>query len=87
ELAARKEVKKQGEGPQTRPLITTEDATHEKDCGVLMRNYRTVVDDVKWVQNGLVATIFNGEAVPVVQSRIMDAGFNDVILIPMGADK
>ncbi|MCI74415.1 hypothetical protein A2U01_0095679, partial [Trifolium medium] len=59
EPAARKEVNKQGEGPQTRPLITIEGATHEKDCGVLMRNYRTVADDVKWAQNGLVATIFN----------------------------
>ncbi|MCI30698.1 sulfate transporter, partial [Trifolium medium] len=34
-----------------------------------------------------VATVVNGEAVPVVQSRITDAGFHDVILIPMGADK
>ncbi|PNX72734.1 putative sulfate transporter, partial [Trifolium pratense] len=52
-----------------------------------MRSYRTEPDDVAWAQNGLVATIINGEAVPVVQSRIMDAGFNDVILTPMGADK
>ncbi|MCH84604.1 sulfate transporter, partial [Trifolium medium] len=70
EPAAWKEVNKQGEGSQTRPLITTEGATHEKECGVLMRNYRTVDDDVKWAQSGLVATLVNGEAVPVVQSRI-----------------
>ncbi|MCH93528.1 sulfate transporter, partial [Trifolium medium] len=52
-----------------------------------MRSYWTKPDDVAWAQNGLVATIINGEAVPVVQSRIMDAGFNDVILIPMGDGK
>ncbi|GAU51140.1 hypothetical protein TSUD_411890 [Trifolium subterraneum] len=35
----------------------------------------------------LVATITNGEAVPVVQSRIMDVGLNNLIIIPLGADK
>ncbi|MCI97581.1 hypothetical protein A2U01_0118882, partial [Trifolium medium] len=47
----------------------TDEATKEKDCRVLLRNYRTVADDVKWTQNGLVATVVNGEAVPVVQNR------------------
>ncbi|XP_045791605.1 uncharacterized protein LOC123886320 [Trifolium pratense] len=54
---------------------------------IYLPSYKTEPDDVAWAQNGLVATIINGEAVPVVQSRIMDAGFNDVIIIPMGADK
>ncbi|MCI26078.1 DUF4283 domain protein, partial [Trifolium medium] len=35
----------------------------------------------------LVATVTNGEVVPVVQNRITDAGFNELVLIPMGADK
>ncbi|MCI55524.1 sulfate transporter, partial [Trifolium medium] len=59
----------------------------EKECRVLVLNYRTKSDDGKWAQNGIVATVVNGEAVPVVQSRITDACFNDVVLIPMGADK
>ncbi|PNX63322.1 putative sulfate transporter, partial [Trifolium pratense] len=44
-------------------------------------------DDVKWARNGVVATVINGEAIPVVQNRISDAGFKDLVLIPMGADK
>ncbi|MCI53169.1 sulfate transporter, partial [Trifolium medium] len=54
---------------------------------VLLRNYRSKSDDVKWAQNGLVAIVINGEAIPVVQNRITDAGFGDLVLIPMGADK
>ncbi|MCI33980.1 sulfate transporter, partial [Trifolium medium] len=52
-----------------------------------MRNYRTSLEDVQWARNGMVATIINGEVVPVVHNRITDAGFNDLDIIPMGADK
>ncbi|PNY14688.1 cysteine-rich receptor-like protein kinase, partial [Trifolium pratense] len=65
----------------------TKAAIEEKDRQVLMRSYRTEPDNVSRAQNGIVATIINGEAVLVVQSRIMDACFNDVVLIPMGAGK
>jgi hypothetical protein len=34
-----------------------------------------------------VATVINGEAIPVVQNRIIDAGFEDLVITPMGADK
>ncbi|MCI64308.1 sulfate transporter, partial [Trifolium medium] len=59
----------------------------DKDNRVFMRNYRPKSDDVMWAQNGLVATVINGEVVLVVQNRITDAGFNVMVLIPMGADK
>jgi hypothetical protein len=54
---------------------------------ILTRKYCTTSDDVQWAHNGIVATIINGEAIPVVQNRISDAGFNTVEIIPMGADK
>ncbi|GAU34888.1 hypothetical protein TSUD_144190 [Trifolium subterraneum] len=63
------------------------DVIKEKDNRIFLRNFRTTPDDVMWAQNGIVVTIINGEAVPVVQNRITDAGFQDLILIPMGADK
>ncbi|MCI21323.1 sulfate transporter, partial [Trifolium medium] len=44
-------------------------------------------EDVQWAHYGLVATIINGEAIAVVQNRILDARFNDLVIIPMGADK
>ncbi|MCI17573.1 sulfate transporter, partial [Trifolium medium] len=52
-----------------------------------MHVYRTVSEDVEWAQNGVVATVINGEAIPVVQHRIADAGFIYLDIIPMGADK
>ncbi|MCI76318.1 sulfate transporter, partial [Trifolium medium] len=68
-------------------LKTSDDVTKEKENRLMVRKYRSEAEDVKWAQNSLVATIVNVEAVPVVQSRITDAGFNNVVLIPMGADK
>ncbi|MCI89679.1 sulfate transporter, partial [Trifolium medium] len=41
--------------------------------------------DVLWAQNGVVATVINGEAIPVVKNRIADAGFPELAIIPMGA--
>ncbi|PNY17795.1 hypothetical protein L195_g014547 [Trifolium pratense] len=58
-----------------------------KERKVFLRSYQTTPDDIQWALNGVVATIVNGEAIPVVQNRIMDAGFNDLVLVPMGADK
>ncbi|MCI78543.1 sulfate transporter, partial [Trifolium medium] len=43
------------------------------DTSTYVRKYRTSTDDVKWAQNGMVVTVINGEAVSVVQSRIVDA--------------
>jgi hypothetical protein len=63
------------------------DAAKRKEGSVLLRNYRSKSDDEAWAHNGLVATVINGEAVPVVQTRISDAGFSDLVITPMGADK
>ncbi|MCI43074.1 sulfate transporter, partial [Trifolium medium] len=54
---------------------------------VFVRKYKPKLEDVQWAQNGVVATIINGEAIPVVQNRIADAGFTELAIIPMGADK
>ncbi|PNX69141.1 hypothetical protein L195_g056554, partial [Trifolium pratense] len=64
------------------PLVT--DA--ESNQNVWLRKYKSSTDDVKWARAGLIATISGGETVPVVQSRITDAGFYDLVIIPMGAD-
>ncbi|KAK2403256.1 heterogeneous nuclear ribonucleoprotein A0 [Trifolium repens] len=59
----------------------------ESESNIFMRNYRSKSDDVQWAKNGLVATVINGEAIPVVQNRITDAGLKDLVVTPMGADK
>lgn len=53
----------------------------------LIRMYRSTADDLQWAQNGVVGTVINGEAIPMVQNRNEDAGFTDLELIPLGADK
>ncbi|PNY12472.1 putative sulfate transporter [Trifolium pratense] len=58
-----------------------------KERQVFQRSYHSKPDDSKWALNGVVASVVNGEAIPVLQNRIRDAGFNDLVLIPMGADK
>ncbi|CAJ2668643.1 unnamed protein product [Trifolium pratense] len=79
--------KAQKEGNKLPPEKIEPQADTVKDRRCLMKSYRTKPADAKWASNGVVATIINGEAVPLVQDRIVDAGFNDLVLIPMGADK
>lgn len=38
--------------------------------------YRSDVQDELWSSKGLVVTVMNGEAIPVLQRRIYDAGFS-----------
>jgi len=54
---------------------------------VLVIKYRTIDKDVSWVREGVVALVINGESIPLIQQRILDAGFNNLIIIPMGADR
>ncbi|CAJ2667051.1 uncharacterized protein LOC123905098 [Trifolium pratense] len=55
--------------------------------GCALKRYKSKPNDTEWAYKGVVATVFNGESLSVVHNRIMDAGFSDLILIPMGADK
>ncbi|GAU17134.1 hypothetical protein TSUD_106330 [Trifolium subterraneum] len=79
--------KQKGKGFCSTSMDSPVFAIQEKKSKILTRKYCTTSDDVQWAHNGLVATVINGEAIPVVQSRITDAGFNNVEIIPMGADK
>ncbi|PNX71916.1 hypothetical protein L195_g027802, partial [Trifolium pratense] len=91
ELGARKvnlthqNVHKEGIVPSPEEVVTQ--AVTVKESKRFMKSYRSKIDDVKWASSGVVATIINREVVPLVQDRVMDAGFNDLVLIPMGADK
>ncbi|GAU35790.1 hypothetical protein TSUD_56670 [Trifolium subterraneum] len=87
EPTARKDAQVQEAGLILRKPSASSGVVKEKDDRILMRNFRTMPDDVLWAQNGLVATVINGEAVPVVQNRITDAGFHDLLIIPMRAEK
>ncbi|PNX57809.1 putative sulfate transporter, partial [Trifolium pratense] len=81
-----KEISAPKDGVRLPKKVETQ-ADTVKDCRCFLKSYRTKPADVKLASNGVVATIINGEVVPLVQDRIADAGFNDLVLIPMGADK
>jgi hypothetical protein len=53
----------------------------------LMRKYRSCEEDFLWARCGVIATVINGESIPVVQNRIADAGVEDIDIIPLGADQ
>ncbi|MCI63240.1 sulfate transporter, partial [Trifolium medium] len=53
----------------------------------LVRVYRSSEDDVMWAHKRVVATVINGETVALVQEKIEDVGFNNLKIIPLGADK
>ncbi|MCI05464.1 sulfate transporter [Trifolium medium] len=56
-------------------------------CKKLVRKCRSNVNDVKWARRGVVATVKNGEVILVVQTMIADAEFQNLHIIPLGADK
>ena len=63
----------------------------EKDVGaayqVFVPKYLSSVNDLSWATKGVVVSVLNGEVIPVLQRRIFDAGFDSLVIIPMGADK
>ena len=53
---------------------------------IYVPKYHSATTDVSWAAKGLVATVLNGDAIPVLQRRIFDAGFANLALIPLGAN-
>lgn len=45
------------------------------------------MDDLQWAWSGALANVVNGEAITVVQNRVEDAGFADLDIIPLVADR
>jgi hypothetical protein len=63
------------------------DPDQDMGQGIYLRKYRSVPEDVQWARSGVVATVSNGEVIPVVRRRIADAGFSDLEVLHLGADK
>ncbi|MCI35645.1 sulfate transporter, partial [Trifolium medium] len=70
EPVASTKAQEKRDGNKIRNSAVPADAAKEKESRVFVRKFNSRMDDVKWAQNGLVATVINGEAVPVVQNRI-----------------
>jgi len=54
---------------------------------VFVPKYSSLDSDMSWAAKGVVVSVLNGDAIPVLQRRIFDAGFVNLVLISMGADK
>ena len=54
---------------------------------VYIPKYTSSVSDMSWAAKGVVVSVLSGDAIPVLQRRIFDAGFVNLAIIPMGADK
>jgi len=54
---------------------------------VYIPKYSSSVSDMSWASKGVVVSVLNGDAIPVLQRRIFDAGFVNLVIIPLGADK
>ncbi|XP_045798023.1 uncharacterized protein LOC123892263 [Trifolium pratense] len=83
----RKKAQKYGEDVKPKEAEMPNDAVQEKIRRTFIRNYRTEPEDAKWAQYGLVATVINGEVSTVVDNRISDAGFSNLVISPIGVDK
>ena len=85
-----KERLEDGEGGKT---MVKEKAS--KEVGTYMtiapkqfvKRYRSCQNDITWATKGLVGTALNGESILLIQNRVEDAGFKDIDIIPLGADK
>jgi len=49
--------------------------------------YQPVENDISWTEEGFVASVINGESIPLIQQHILDAGFENLEIILMGAHK
>jgi hypothetical protein len=52
-----------------------------------VKKYTPLEEDLNWARRGLIGTVINGESIALIQNRVEDAGFKDIDIIPLGADK
>ena len=53
----------------------------------LVRSYKSKAEDLLWARKGVIVLVLNGEAIPIIQTRIADASFDDLDIIPFSAYK
>jgi len=49
--------------------------------------FNTSLEDRKWASGGMVASVINGDSALSWQQRVEDAGFQHVVVIPLGGDR
>jgi hypothetical protein len=59
-------------------------AKQEREVTRFILSYTSMEEDRNWADKGMVATVFRGDSTLALQQRIEDAGFNTVVVTPMG---
>jgi len=54
---------------------------------VYIPKYTSSASDMSWASKGVVVTVLGRDVIPVLQRRIFDAGFVNLAITPLGADK
>jgi len=54
---------------------------------VYVLKYSSTDQDLSWATKGLVVSVSNGEAIPVLQRQIFYVDFDNLVIIPLGANK
>jgi len=53
----------------------------------LVPRYTSVLADRMWATSGMVATVITEDSTLALQQKVEDAGFNHVVVTPMGGDR
>lgn len=59
----------------------------ESEVTRFIPSYKSTVEDRNWADKGMVATVYGGDSTLALQQRIEDAGFNTVVVTPMGGNR
>jgi len=64
-----------------------EEEVKEQPKQLYVPKYMSATSDMLWASKSVMATVLNGEVIPILQRWIYDAGFEKLDIIPLGADK
>lgn len=76
-----------GEKPEKRKEGRKASTDNLAKTTTLVRKYTSYEEDRLWASRGLIGTVVDGASIPLIQNRVEDAGFKDIDIIPLGADK
>jgi hypothetical protein len=72
------------EGPEKK--VNRDNSKKDQGTTRVIPRYTSVLQDHNWATSGMVATAVTGDSTLSLQQRVEDAGFNSVVVTPMGSD-
>jgi hypothetical protein len=78
------EVNKNKDGPK---LVDVKQSKDVQTVSQFVPVFNSREEDLKWASAGMVATLVSGESAVALQQKVEDAGFSNLVVIPMGGDR